>query len=866
MHTRINDHVIQVPRCLILMDKSKKKQTILEVKHFQATGRFGEKKIVIERVTDESETAQFLNRVETQRLNKPYDGAIDMRDKVLFPCKQYQYQNKTHYLDDISLNIFKNEVKNNHGELTVGTFEKIIYGDHTMENRPVRPVDVLHGAEPAQKKKPPPAPKKKPVQQAKPAPKKTATEQKQPPPANTQEPTAPSTYATTQHAINYIRLGYHLKRTEPRLQYKMKLSIHSNGGEYEAISKDISPHGIRFALTQEKNITFEPNSTINISFPMLTEKEAHFSEESITYKIIENNNIEGQNQVCCQLVSNENNQWLNEFFTTFIENESTRYKLDPEDELLTRSALCYGQVYNHNLKTLPIYFSKNADNIAIDTIGITKNNMSLLDFLKTNNFSLDFSAFRLPQRNKHFLPQSNREGQSSLMILFKNDENIYSFTDFELESKQALLKALSYAKQQKDYRVFKIDALPITQATDDRTLNLLAENLFHNSEEEFSILKLKLAHLCGIGLLTDVTSVFSRTDLPVTSDSLEAHCWLGNNKVHVYNNSEAVETSTLTPEPQHLLFKHYPARREPRYLARTKIEVEINGIRRPGTTRDLSVKGLRAELDEHLKIDKGETISVGFLSFKQKRSGFDINNISYKIRDVYYEENKTILSLIRVKDDQWVHVTAFFEDIIEVNRSKLRVCINDVITSTMASVHENIFNNHISSQPFFLSRSAENNITIESITNSTQDNIFTNFFSNTQDLDFSALTNANIVKQIHENITNDLGEDSLELYFHKAPDEQGNIVIHSTSNHQLKNNKERLEHIKKCLTTQDFLFVKVVAASSQANVAYTENQINSLRELSRHSAGKLQQELEQIIGYGELVDITDEVSLALGFY
>jgi hypothetical protein len=79
----------------------------------------------------------------------------------------------------------------------------------------------------------------------------------------------------------------------------------------------------------------------------------------------------------------------------------------------------------------------------------------------------------------------------------------------------------------------------------------------------------------------------------------------------------------------------------------------------------------------------------------------------------------------------------------------------------------------------------------------------------------------------------------------------------------LKDVHEKQEFIQKCLTAKEHLFVTVLASNSQANFSYIENQVNQLRNFSRHNATKLHQELEQIIGYGELIDITNELVLTV---
>lgn len=845
------------------MAKKQNESDILVVKHYRAQKAYGEKELIIEHVTDDSETAQFLNRVEAARLNKPYDEAIDMRDKVLWDCKAYQFNNKTHYFDDISLAIFKEEVKRNHGVLNVGAYEKILYGDHTLETRAIRPVDKLNGVQPKPKKLPTVEEK---IEEAPTPLPDTAHE-------DTQEEDGNVLYNyATGYSPKLVQFGYFLERTEPRLQYKMNIHVQGKNINLDAITKDISKNGIRFCfpIETEKNLTND--AILSISFPSLKNKDSRFRELPINYRVMMIGEEEEQYLISCELIRDDDTEWVQDFFHTLIQEESKRYKFDPEDETLTRTALCYQEIYNHSISNIPVFISKIDGHTFIDTMGITENNISLLDFFSTGEFNHDLSAFRIPDRINSFLPsEEDACVKSSLIVLYKDKNKIFSSTNFENSNENEFRALINYARRKNHFRVLKLIALNITNPLNKKVLDHFSESLLEKSPEDYEMIHNKISSLKSVALITDISYLFpSRKirgyseDDDDTNDPSSLFVWSENKKINLIENTNTSGTCELAPLPQHLPFKHYPTRREPRYLARTKIEIEINGKRYTGTTRDLSIRGLRLELDKYVSATKGTAVTVGFQSFKQKRSGFDKNNIAYKIVDTYYENEITIISLSREIDEQWNQVTAFFEDIIDVNRSKLRLCINDAITSTMTSLYEHLYSRQLASQPFFLTQTSSGNIRIERTIQPNRNTTIYQFFTNDQgDFDLSPLSVPSLVKNIHHVVNSNIITDHLELYFYKDTDSEDNMVYQHASNYTLTNKTDRLMFIQKCLMAKEHIFLKVSAAETTTHYNYLETQTSMLRTYSKHIAAKLYQELEQVIGHGELIDITSDITLSI---
>ena len=104
------------------------------VKHFRrASASSDAKELITEIVVGGSDTGRFLQRLEESRLTRPCFQTIDMRGRVAGACRPYAFNDRIHYLDDVSFQMFEQGLQENNGVYTVGTFEAIVGGAHTIQ-------------------------------------------------------------------------------------------------------------------------------------------------------------------------------------------------------------------------------------------------------------------------------------------------------------------------------------------------------------------------------------------------------------------------------------------------------------------------------------------------------------------------------------------------------------------------------------------------------------------------------------------------------------------------------------------------------------------------------------------------------------
>ncbi len=862
---------------------------ISEIRHYQSkSAHHNDKELVVEKVVSDSETARFLARMEEQRLAKPYDGAIDMRDNVLWECKGYRFNDKTHYLDDISYDIFREGVQKHNGELTVGTFEAIMYGDHTMATKP-DPEDVPTESPPQTPKTSGPAPAAPPQSNTPSTPTSQRREQ------NTAATTQTSTHPYhDRYNPDIIPFGYYRKRQEPRLLYKTDIELLVAEQAFLGETKDVSVRGLQVVVTADAS-AIAPDQTVGVNFNSLQEKGEDAQLTDIAYRVV---NVQRADEaIVVTLVRKNPNEpeSFNAFMRRFIEVEKTRSKFDHEDEVCTASALLHQRIYTEALTQIPLFMRMNdSGQPQVETLGVTQNNESLIEFFRCDNGQYDWSALCIPTRTRRLAfevapttlrydPRKSMHrpvGEITLFLYKDGKGDIHSAADFELATDYDTLRMARHALVHEHCRIVKVFAQLIRNYNDEK-MNFLAGELERKAADKANALKRNVQGMFALALVADVTdnvkSILRDTtgtlDSSYKLDGLTA--WVGNTRINLgAPKRDTVDACVLNKPPQLVRFLHVLKRREERYLAKTKVEVKIDGTVYPGVTRDLSTKGLCVQLDECSGARIGDTVHVGFLSFKGKGDAFDIKNIPYSVVRIEDDDGIRVM-LTREKDRFWEEVTVFFNEIIDLNREKLGLCIEDVFSSAIARLHEDVLSAHLLTMPFFLARLSDGKIVLHKVAVSEYATELADFFYRKKHfLDFRALTAPSMITRFYDAMKNHIKSvtsgtravvnNDLEIYMYKTKDEQGNTIIESALNAELRTTEEKLAFIRRAMASGDYRFMKIVVAGiRKLNPQVVDAIVNTIRELSPHRANALQKEVEEIVGYGELIDITNNIVYAM---
>ena len=101
------------------------------------------------------------------------------------------------------------------------------------------------------------------------------------------------------------------------------------------------------------------------------------------------------------------------------------------------------------------------------------------------------------------------------------------------------------------------------------------------------------------------------------------------------------------------------------------------------------------------------------------------------------------------------------------------------------------------------------------------------------------------------------------MYLYKAYDEQaGEVCIHATSDLDFTTDARREAFLTNFTGYTDWRCIRIVATFIQPlQEKVLDRMVDSLRSQSKYRAIKLSDLAHSLVGYGELIDITDEWSL-----
>ncbi len=324
--------------------------------------------------------------------------------------------------------------------------------------------------------------------------------------------------------------------------------------------------------------------------------------------------------------------------------------------------------------------------------------------------------------------------------------------------------------------------------------------------------------------------------------------------------------------PELIRFGYVERRREDRYLAETRVDVDTGNKRLHGVSRDISTRGMCVKCEEQVALKPGAPVKIGLVSLQQKKSSTNLMNIPYRIVNTRQEEQGTVLMLERVLGTSREGLKEFFVELITKNQHKLGVDIGDIWGATASRIYEAVLSLNAPTMPFFLARGAEGGAQLQFVGVPESGNPLLAFFKVAGGYDFRCLNERRIIASLYDAVQilarQGKGTDErpapfeVELYLYKEFDElTGETFIHMASELDFPDQAGREAFLSKLPQHEDWRCLKVVATFVEhLDEKSFEKMIASVRSQSKHRAIRLSELAHALVGYGELLDFTAEWS------
>jgi hypothetical protein len=407
----------------------------------------------------------------------------------------------------------------------------------------------------------------------------------------------------------------------------------------------------------------------------------------------------------------------------------------------------------------------------------------------------------------------------------------------------------------------------------EKKIDEVSQRLQYKSETQMVELRARLQRLRLIAYVMDVTRDY-RDHLgkvaPVAADDWSV--WVGSECRSVAG--DRVRDKLALPagylQPELIRFGYVERRREDRYLAETRVDVRIGDKLFKGMSKDISTRGMRILLDETTAARKGVTVKVGLVSLQQKKSSTNLMDIPYRVVNSRDSEAGTELMLERILGGRNEGLKEFFVELITKNQHKLGVDIGDIWGATASRVYEALLAANIPGVPFFLGRSDAGGAHLQFVGIPESPGPLLNYFTTGAGLDFCFLNESRLVTGLYDAVqiqlrqsrnANDIPSPfELELYVYREFDEiTRETFVQTASELDFVSDERREAFLARFTEYGDWRCIKLTATFTQSlDDKALDKMIESVRVHSRHRAIKLSDLVHSLVGFGELVDITQE--------
>lgn len=676
----------------------------------------------------------------------------------------------------------------------------------------------------------------------------------------------PNTFGT--YLPDIFPLGYFVKRSEPRLLYVMPVTMHYDGREYAFKSKNISINGLQLYILRTN---IEAGKTVKITFDKFVQTinsvvggEDQFTPFSeLEYHIKDVHHLGEKTYI--SLVQKNLPALTMDFLERFIVGNRSRYKVDATDRICASKAQYYGKLYTVNMQHVPMFILWNQkQGFYIDTMIKTNRNTHFFSYINQNGQS-DYSAFCLPQRIKKFaeLSQSN---QSAIMFTYWENKQFYSVFDFELQSSTEIPHILAKVKACKG-RIYKA----LTNLNKKPPIEKMMAMLSKIQKIDVTASKMldkRTSESMAQVIFSDITPIFSRPGN--FSDHLEFHpgevlslAVISNNNKQRMADAHVLEQydKSLLQQPDIVSFNIDHHRYDPRYQYEMKVSVKYNNHIYSAQTIDFSRSGLGLIIQQQADIPEDCIIEITFSSLLLKGISTQLQDIKHRVMISRRKNAGLFLGVIRNTNECEHSINRFFTHLVKRNKDKLKLCVRNKVDSVIASFYEAFVTENIQTIPIVISRDKKNQHYVREIgLSDTPCGLAEKLYIEGHGYDFHFLTTVSRLKEFRRRTlkATDKNTQSFMIFLFKKSDKNGKSSIFSITDYELADDEQIEQFIHYTLNNAGSCVQIKFINDLLIDKLYRTMTLDKVEQLNKSSVKLLAQEYKEIIGFAEMLDLTDE--------
>lgn len=776
-----------------------------------------------------SKQKRFLLKMELKRLARPCIRLIDLRGHVDGKCRKFVHEDKEHYLDDMAIDVFERQVRS-FGQYTIGVYEAVTNTENNYR--------VMHSRLSA-----------------------TGT--------HLGAATRSHNEATPSYLAPKIEFGNFAQRSEERMNYAMSVELSGETNKsVQATTVDISVSGLKIKVSKEH--LFKAGERLSVIFRGLENEFSLDTRQGLQYLIEGIDRSKEEQRLNLNRMADTESPGFDKYFEHFIHGNKRRYKVNMDNTFDAIHNKTYEQYYIPNFTSIPLFIEQSAGVYTPRYALANDCNREDISYWSNEIQELKIGYLLSDERIKRCLalPIGRQETFVYVFHHIKNEKiYFYSATQDELDAAPHLKAVfLGYGARKASWRVYKLQFNAMQPQQSHRPLSLadaISESVKRQNQQPVPRLMSKLQHLSHIALLTNITDTHNTE----TYQQLKfARSQLTELKVfgHPRNRTPAM-VSTFR-------FRYANQRREARFLLRSKILLTIDDLVFEGNTEDVSVNGLKLELNTFFHREQDTPVQVSFPQLQNVTKKYVLSDLPYKVRHI--SEDQKVLHLGVVNDPSNTATRLFFDELIKKNRATLKAYRYEKEIPGIGEALRNIYSRNVLNVAFFIRKEGAKYLPDATATWSThtrlttllsfqaqagQLNLYPLFEGMAGKLDFIATT-LNRIKTNQRPVMRELF-----VAFNPGKTLIGE-AIKSCFVEQFDNDEQRHEFISQAAKAGQFIAIKVfLSRSGRPDIETLQSELNYVGVYALHRAKILEEKLWSVSGIGDLIDVTDEVMQRLGF-
>jgi hypothetical protein len=752
---------------------------------------------------DESNSTRFLIKMELSRLANICTRIMDVRDKSELECQEITLGGITHFLDEPAQKALQQVLPLYRNKYTLGVYEHVINAHKKYRGR------LLH---------------RQMKEQA-----ETAAE----------------------FVVPGVVLGSYFSRCEERMNYSIKVQISQPGlAEFSGSTLDLSVKGARIRIDAKQAL--DTDHPLRIKLVALN-ADIYFEDlqQGVDYQVVDVQSKD--DSAILRLKRLGGTERLDTLLKELIDDFKFRYKLDINDVLVTATGLGFERHYLPLCKHLPLYLSQHNQGYSIGYELQSVGSADIQGYFKDENGISQLDNMLTSTRLSALLRHENDPNHRlffSFTHIAKGRIHFYSASLAELLETQTQALFFGFGAKKDSWRVFKLSVHEIDHKQHYKTSTLPGDETQYSPETEHT-----LGQFSHVLQLSDLTTIEAK-------DHYQA--WVYDNDVNDLKTFTQQKVSNSDCKRLSMTFSE--RRNDARFSFKTTVEISQGDKKATGISCDISNRGLQIKLNEKVEFTSPAAVRLSFPKLQAIAGNIQLSQLNYQL--VHTRNNGTNLHLSALIGHSPHVGVEFMSKLIKHNKDKfVQLCEPNGAQKELADGMTNLLTRQLAGVPFFIEKTFKSG-RMACIGIGTKTDEISHLFA--------AGTEATLQYNLSPLLENGVFKNQLldqckqmkhlhelrffEVFIEVKHHSRGSISLTTRLAEALSDKNTQINYIKAAKKAGQFVALRVyIGAAGKADLNYIRRELEYVASQAKHKAAQLETRLNDIIGVGELLDITQEV-------